>query len=321
MRIRKLLFKRTTLIKALPYTLSAMCIVYLLWGIDSNELAIAFRALSSQSVVVAQCILLLSFIPSSFRLALITNNEADKMTSFRAVAVGIATNTLLPLRLGEVAKVFVLNRNAHMPIERAMRAVFWERLADLNCLLLLALATVSLLDVPVALLPLSIIVGLLWASLYCLKTRPHWFATLTARLPSASLKNFCNRALAALSESRKISYYFKIAAYTITIWLVFMGFIYYLVSTGTGLDLNNGQIMTVILASILGVAIPSAPAGIGVYESLVAGALIVAGASKEQALAIAVVLHILQLLIPTLIGLLFMPVALFRLRELHRKAD
>lgn len=298
--------------RALPYALSAACIVYLLWEIDFNELADAFSMLSARPVIVAQCILLLSFIPSSYRLASITNNEAGLMTSFRAVAVGVATNTILPVRLGEVAKAYVLNKDAKMPIERAMSAVFWERLADLNCLLLIGVATFALLGVSAALLPLSFLVGLLWACLYLLKARPHWFAALADRLPSAPLKEFSKRMLAALSQKRRFGDYFKLAAYTIAVWLFFMGFIYHLVAAGTGLDLGSGQIMTVIVASILGVAIPSAPAGIGVYESLVVGALIGTGASKEQALAVAIVLHIMQLLIPTLIGLLLMPGSFFR---------
>jgi len=286
--------------------------VYLLWEVDFSELADAFRMLSVHSIIIAQCILLLCFIPNSYRMASITNNEAGLMTSFRAVAVGIATNTILPVRLGEVAKAYVLNREANMPIERAMSAVFWERLADLNCLLLIGIATFALLDISAALLPLSFLVGLIWACLYLLKTRPHWFAALTDRLPSVPLKDFINRMLSALSQKRTFSDYFKLAACTIAIWLLFMGFIYYLIAAGTGLDLDSGQILTVVVASILGVAIPSAPAGIGVYESLVAGALIGTGASKEQALAIAIVLHIMQLLIPTLIGLFLMPSSFLR---------
>jgi uncharacterized membrane protein YbhN (UPF0104 family) len=53
----------------------------------------------------------------------------------------------------------------------------------------------------------------------------------------------------------------------------------------------------------LGVAIPSAPAAVGVYEASVVGAFSILGVSSGMALAYAIVLHVAQILTTTVFGL------------------
>jgi len=301
----------------LKYLLSAICIVYVLWGVDFQTLASSFDILTVKAVLVAQGILLLCLIPLSFRLVFITHGESNLLTSFRAVVIGNATNTLLPAKLGEIAKIVVFKKSAGMSTAHATGAVFWERFADLSCLLLIGIITATMLDIPLVLLPLALIVGSIWVGLILLKYKPQWLHLIVNRLPGDKVRNFIRQTMSALSENMQLSYYAKLGTITIIIWALFVGYIFYLLSTGTNLNLTDGQIMTVIIASILGVTIPSAPAGIGVYETLVVGALAMAGVHKEQALAIALALHVIQILIPTLLGICFMSQTTFQTKDLQ----
>jgi len=52
----------------------------------------------------------------------------------------------------------------------------------------------------------------------------------------------------------------------------------------------------------LGIALPSAPAGLGVFEGTMIAALSVFGISTEEALSIAVVIHLIQIALTTIIG-------------------
>ena len=145
----------------LRYLFSVACIAYVLWGIDFKTLLNSFTLLSVQSVLTTQAILLLCFIPLSFRFVLIARGESNFLTSFRAVGIGIATNTILPVKLGEIAKAVVLNKSTGMTMAHSMSAVFWERFADLNCLLLIGIITAAMLNMPLALLLLATVVGAL----------------------------------------------------------------------------------------------------------------------------------------------------------------
>ena len=53
----------------------------------------------------------------------------------------------------------------------------------------------------------------------------------------------------------------------------------------------------------LGVAIPAAPASVGVYEASVVGAFAVLGVSSSSGLAYAIVLHLVQVIVTTVFGL------------------
>jgi len=54
----------------------------------------------------------------------------------------------------------------------------------------------------------------------------------------------------------------------------------------------------------LGIALPSAPAGIGVFEGTMIAALSVFGISVEKSLGVAVVIHLVQIILTTAIGLI-----------------
>jgi uncharacterized protein (TIRG00374 family) len=54
----------------------------------------------------------------------------------------------------------------------------------------------------------------------------------------------------------------------------------------------------------LGIALPSAPAGLGVFESAMVAALSVFNLNREESLSIAVVIHLIQIIITTVIGLI-----------------
>jgi uncharacterized membrane protein YbhN (UPF0104 family) len=54
----------------------------------------------------------------------------------------------------------------------------------------------------------------------------------------------------------------------------------------------------------LGVAVPSAPGGVGVYEAAVVGALTLLAVPMSSALAFALVLHVLAFVVTTITGLI-----------------
>jgi uncharacterized protein (TIRG00374 family) len=58
----------------------------------------------------------------------------------------------------------------------------------------------------------------------------------------------------------------------------------------------------------LGIALPSAPASLGVYEAAMVGALAILGVPASQALAIAIIAHVIHIISTGIIG----GIALFR---------
>ena len=303
----------TTLLK---YLLSAACIAYVLWGLDLSQLPGLLGHLSIAHVLIALSILLGSLIPAVLRLSLVADGVSLKV-SFKALLIGAAINAAFPAKMGEVAKLLVLKREGPMTTGEATGAVFWERFSDLNCLLAIGLATAAAMEMPLALFPMASIVAFLWAGLAWLKFKPHHACAIIRRIPWQNLRNFLNNTVKALSDKKERRFYLKLTFLTAANWTIFIGFIFYFLNTIPGQDLKTAQIMTVVMATILGVAIPSAPAGVGVYESLVVGSLLLTGMAKEEALAIAITLHVLQALVPALLGFSVMAGTSYRPKDLR----
>ena len=69
----------------------------------------------------------------------------------------------------------------------------------------------------------------------------------------------------------------------------------------------------------LGIALPSAPASLGVYEGTMVVALSILGIDKNSALSSAIILHSLQILITSLIGIIGLSAHGFTLTEIINK--
>ena len=67
-------------------------------------------------------------------------------------------------------------------------------------------------------------------------------------------------------------------------------------------------------------ALPSAPAGIGVFEAATVGAYALIGVGQSPALVLAIILHIIQFVIPGLFGLVGITLLGNSLTALFRKS-
>jgi len=288
-----------------PYIISALCIAYVLWDINFKSLAESFRTLHLWPLFLSQILVLTAYIPMIARIRSLSSGKLSYTKCMHASFICIAANTLLPARLGEGAKTIIISRNATLSFKQALGIVFWERFADINALLVLGLFATIQLNSQLALLPLLAVVIIIWTILFLLVLWPQLVKRLTSYLPWEDVKTFCRDLALVLTEKLRFKDMAPLSTYTLILWTLGYISFFLVISFGTNLELNSGEILIVFVASIVGLTIPSAPAGIGVYESFVVGALLLYGVPKEEGLAIAIVLHLLQMLIPTLIGLCF----------------
>jgi hypothetical protein len=77
----------------------------------------------------------------------------------------------------------------------------------------------------------------------------------------------------------------------------------YFLTISFGIDVELWWIGFVLGVISLGIAIPSAPAGLGVYEVAMVGAFSILGVPASQALAVALVAHLIQISITGFVGM------------------
>jgi uncharacterized membrane protein YbhN (UPF0104 family) len=208
----------------------------------------------------------------------------------RAVAVGNLAHNLLPARLGEAARAIVVSREGDVSLPRSASALFVGRVLDLLLLLAVCFALPIALGLGAAKIPslravaesgsflaagLVAIFGVLWV---LRKRAARWGKIVAEFLDGLSSVREAKRAIPAI-----------LASIGAPVALA--------LSTGCAeralrLDLPDGSALVVTGLYLLGVAVPSAPASLGVYHAIVAATLVALGATNEQALGFALMTHV-----------------------------
>lgn len=237
--------------------------------------------------------------------------------AFSVLVIGQMVNLLFPLRIGEVARAYYIGEMAGAPKPLAMATVVVEKVVDmlavlaLMALLLLSIPSPSWLQRP--LLGLVLAAALLLSLLISLAHQRERLMGLLARLASllpgafrpAYLLEQVERSLDGLVGLRKARTMAPVGALTCLVWLSSAATNYFVLSAlGVNLPLAASAFLLVVLQ--VGVAVPSGPGRIGVFQYLTILALSLFAVAPEKAFAIGVVLYLTVHIPPIILGLFFL---------------
>ncbi|MBI2339344.1 MAG: flippase-like domain-containing protein [Deltaproteobacteria bacterium] len=305
----------------LRLSLVVLCLLYAFWKVDLGRLGIVFGNFNPVFLVAAQVYLLGVLSLPALRINFLSQKKAGFLHSFKTVMLGLGMNNILPARLGELAKGVYLKREVGIPISRGLNIVFWERFSDLHSIFLLATihAAFFIRDVRIALTLLGPMAGI-WCLLILNKRWPDASIRFLKVIKPKFLTSFITEFLKQVQTHFHLRFLLSLFVYALFVWVFFVSVPYLVLWGIAGLDLDFGQILTVVLISSLGMALPSSPGAIGVYEASIVAPLTHFGIDKEEALAAAIVLHMIQYIPSTLGALLIMMrtglgIKSFRLRE------
>lgn len=223
--------------------------------------------------------------------------------SFFIINIGYLLNNLFPLRAGEIGRAVFMGRSSGLGPFHVLSTIVLERAFDLVAAAILLLSTLPLAFGqdwmrPVATVTL-VIVGSVLVVLYLMARYSSWVHDLVLKLGGRwpVVKKYVVPqidalldGLSALTSLRSFATALLWVVLSWTLWQI----IYYvmLIAIAPGAPFWWAVFMDAVLA--LGMAIPSAPAGLGVYEASVVAALTLLGISASTALAFAIVMHFLQ---------------------------
>jgi len=257
--------------------------------------------------------LLLGMWGRAVRWHILLNRRLPVLRAFNILNAGNLLNNVLPLRLGEFAKVYMASRNSPVTIMQSLSTVLIERLLDVLTvfvMLLLVLPHLPKGGVIVAAaqiaasLALLAIVGLLVAAAFRERTMG-MVRSAAARLPARMQEQVVRRFDDFLEGASAARGKALIAAigWSVVTWIGF-GLSCYTSTLAFVPDAPWYVGGFVNCAIVLGLTIPSAPAGAGLYEAAAVAALVVFGVSNETALASALVLHLSTFAIAAVLGVI-----------------
>ena len=231
-----------------------------------------------------------------------------------AIWIGYMANNILPLRAGEIVRVYVVARHWRVEATGGRTHGFWTTLATLVVVLILALL---ILAIPVpAYLELAALVllavdlagiAVLLAFVVAPRACERGIARLASRWPA--LERRLHRAfqtfVTGLDGIRAPSHLLPLVVWSAVVWLTPMLAIWTML-VAMNLHLPWAAAWAVLAFVGLGISIPSAPGYVGVFHAAAALAVGLFGVSQSAAIGYALVLHASQIMPVTLIGWLYL---------------
>jgi len=288
----------------LSFGISVLLLVLLLRGIDLGKLVAALQEADWRFIPPA---IVLYFIGAWLRSArwqlLLPEHSVSVPTLFRSLVVGFTVNNLLPVRMGEVARAYLLGRWCRIPYGATLASLVVERILDglsLAALLLLGLRFVP--DPPEYLVRGGLLIAAAFAAGAVVLVIAAWRANLIVSLTERGTRPLPTRArdLAtriATSFSRGLSLVrgrhrlMSVLALSILAWC-FELCVFLMLMPSLGITPNVPVAFLVGSAANFATLVPSAPGYVGTFEAALITVLRnTAGVQNELAIAYAFVVH------------------------------
>jgi uncharacterized protein (TIRG00374 family) len=304
----------------------AVTIIFLVLAFRQVNFTELLHALSSANyLLILPAILfwLVGYMARTIRWrAILAGARAGSMVElFGVLMVGFATNNLLPARLGEFARAYLLRRRTGLRKSFVLASIFLERVFDGLALvaIILLLSTSTLVALPewgqqVEWVATVLFVGV--AACIAILLYRHEFAgrvvafvaqpfpTRVSTFAVGAFGSFVN----GLSPMRRPSVVLSTSVLSIIVWVIEWA-AYVSVASAFDLGLSAVQLGAacafLLVVVNLGIMLPAAPGYVGTFQFFAVSALAVWGVPHEPALAVAIVAHLAQYVLVTSIGLVF----------------
>jgi uncharacterized protein (TIRG00374 family) len=233
-------------------------------------------------------------------------------------------NNVLPLRMGEVYRAHVVYRISGLSRSAAFGNVVLERVTDLLFMVPYLMLTLLLFPLPgwlksaayaTAGTVLAVTAFLVWLAVD--RTRALNMARRVIRvLPKkfgAALMTLIERFTSGFEVIRRSEHHLGLVLSSLALWAMYATMNYLVLRSlgfmGAGIEAIDrnplGAVLVTLMITTLGFVIPGAPGAVGTYHGLTVLGLSLFGVPGDRAAGFAILLHALNYVPLTLLGLIF----------------
>ncbi|MGH7308275.1 MAG: lysylphosphatidylglycerol synthase transmembrane domain-containing protein [Candidatus Rokuibacteriota bacterium] len=295
--------------------MSVGLLAFLLWSVDLHELGVQLGRTHLGWVTLGAALGPVGLWIRARRWRYLFPPGPEPPGLVPATMIGYMANNVLPLRAGEVVRVYVVARGWSRGFWATLATLIVERVLD-------SLAIVLVLGVLVVLIPVPTIFRLGAATLLVIDVVAvavlGWLAVAphsALRLVRQSLRRWPGRAerlarvlerfVSGLDGIRAPAHRWPLVGWTVLVWIV-PAVAAWVIFRAMALDLPFIAAWTVLAFVGVGISVPSAPGYVGVYHYATVLALAMFDVARPAAFGYALVLHASQTLSVSLVGWLYL---------------
>jgi len=309
--------------------ISAVCLTFLFRGVDFGEVYDTIQRIEYRPIFFAIIVGTVSFLLRAIRWQFLIRpvKKISVMNLFSATSIGFMANNILPFRLGEFIRPYIIAKKEDISFSSSLATIVAERIFDMFTLLIVLFfsfyylsdrlasrfpdefpimkgASITLLAAAVTILALIILI----------MERREFIASLLGRLlrpVSAKLAEKISGLVSSFSSGFNVFREGKTLCltffYSLLMWLIITLVFYFTLDAFRLNDQLPFYTSFVIIALIaVAVAPPSAPGFIGIFHLACKMGLMIFDVSEDEAVSYAIIVHLINIVPVTLLGLFFL---------------
>lgn len=306
--------------------LSVVFVAITLSGVDTQQVGRLIFAASPLVLGAALGLVVLELGTRAFRWHQLMKPVASAASYRRSLAflcIGYFANSMLPARLGDLARAYLAGRAFNAPRLGILGTIVVERFADGVTMLFgvivfgsIVAAGAAIRDTAVALAAVGVAGIAVLAAGVIVARRAGLHSTAFGRV-ATDLVDRVGRGAAAIRSPGGLA---TIAGATIVAFVVAVSVVFTIASS-VGLRLAPEQAALVTAGLALSLAIPAAPGSVGTYEFVGVSILTGLGFAPELSLATVVLVHVFASVPAALAGLIAMWIYHVRVQTIVDSAE
>jgi uncharacterized protein (TIRG00374 family) len=295
--------------------ISLLAVWFFYTQVDGTQLVASLRSANYVFVVPCLVFLLLGLVTRALRWRTLLDGGLPLMRAFSIMNVAYLVNSVLPLRIGEVARAYLATRaKPPVPVMKSASTIITERLLDLMAVIIMALFSLTVAPLPAQVQTIAKVLGPLavagFGTLVLLAAHREFterlLGTIVERIPVLRRLNIETLAahfldgLAPLAQPRKLVSAVLLTALSWALSAV-AG---YILMFAFYEQASWATTFLYIAAAAFAIAVPAVPGNVGTYEAAILLALNTtgyaaysAGQLDGTALSFAVMVHAVNLLV------------------------
>lgn len=306
-----------------------------LWGIDIEHAIEALRQVSWWMLLPMCALYMCAHMLRVWRLRLLLNQPIRYWRLFSINSVGFLAINVIPLRLGEMVRPYLLAERENIPFGRGMAAIVLERLLDMLMLLGMLMGLTLMVELPDGGLVIDgidiiaagqrfagtiVALGILVGAALVVIGEPA--IRLLERLPMGPLvagfvRKFRDGFGELLQAPGRLLLLLLISA---SIWGVTIGAVAVVMTAFPGIPVSLSSAWTTWSITLSGMVAVPTPGFFGAYELFCSSALWLWGVDEDLAKTFAIVLHLGMFSFTVGVGGIFLLHEGLSLRDLVRTA-